>query len=77
MTEELKYLDRSKEIFFKDIQKNKDIIEKVTSKTEIIYKEIKKNEISPNTDYLFMNQSTKTQTEKTIAKIKKMNEMLN
>ena len=31
----------------------------------------------PNTDYLFMNQSTKTQTEKTIAKIKKMNEMLN
>ena len=59
------------------IFKNKDIIEKVTSKTEIIYKEIKKNEISPNTDYLFMNQSTKTQTEKTIAKIKKMNEMLN
>ena len=59
------------------IFKNKDIIEKVTSKTEIIYKEIKKNEISPNTDYLFMNQSTKSQTEKTIAKIKKMNEMLN
>ena len=32
--------------------------------------------VCDNTDYLFMNQSTKTQTEKSIEKIKKMNEML-
>ena len=36
MTEELKYLDRSKEIFFKDIQKNKDIIENEIFKSRFL-----------------------------------------
>jgi len=47
-------------------------IEAIVSKIDSIYKEIKKNEISPKTDYLFTNLN-KTNMEKTIEKIELLN----
>ena len=43
--------------------RDKDIIENVDGNINIIYKDIKKNEVSPNTDYLF-DKVGKSNTEK-------------
>ena len=51
---------------------DKNIIQNVTQKIDVIYKQIK-NEIKPDTDYLFNNSFTNNNLEKTIAKLDKMN----
>ena len=51
---------------------NKDIVEKVKSKIDIIYKEIKKSEVTPNTDYLFKGLN-ENHLEKSLSKIEQIN----
>jgi hypothetical protein len=55
---------------------NKKIIEKVTSKIDVIYKQIKKNEVTPDTDYLFKGFNSGN-LEKTISKLEKMSSLTN
>lgn len=47
---------------------NKEIIYNITNKISILYKEVKKNEIAPSTDYLFMGIE-KSSAEKSMEKI--------
>jgi hypothetical protein len=53
------------------------MVEAVCNKINIIYKEIKKNEESTNTDYLFNTNSEKSNTEKTIERLNAFNTMEN
>ena len=55
-----------------NILENPEKIEAIVAKINTIYKEIKKNEESPKTDYLF-NNLNKTNLEKTIEKMELMN----
>ena len=58
------------------IIQEKEKVEIIVNKINIIYREIKKNEIKPETDYLFSGLE-KNNIEKTIEKLDKMNEMMN
>lgn len=52
----------------------KDIIEKVKSKIDVVYKDVKKNEVSPETDYLFNGTAAaKSNLDKTIERLEKLN----
>jgi hypothetical protein len=53
----------------------KEVLQSVVEQIENIYKQIKKNEISPNTEYLFSNLDRENNFEKTIQKMEIMNKM--
>jgi len=55
---------------------NKDMIETVVKKIDTVYKQVKKNEVAPKTDYLSGSASgAKTDLDKTIEKMDKLNSM--
>ena len=54
---------------------NKDTIETVVKKIDTVYKQVKKNEIAPKTDYLTGSTGAKSDLDKTIEKMDKLNSM--
>lgn len=54
---------------------NKKTVQNVISKIDIVYKQIKKNEESPNTDYLFANLEKQNTLEQSIRKMELVNSM--
>lgn len=53
----------------------KDLIEAIEENIHLIYKQIKKQEHSPNTDYLFIGSDKKANFEQSIQKLQLMNSM--
>jgi hypothetical protein len=66
------YVDNSVKII-----NNSELIEKIKKKINVIYKQIKVNEITPKTDYLFNNSYNSGNLEKTIERLEKMNSLTN
>ena len=56
-------------------KENKELIQNVIEKIDIIYKQIKKTEQSPKTGYLFMGTETKYNFEQSIRKMELINSM--
>jgi hypothetical protein len=63
-------------VLTQEMVSNKDLIETVVKKIDTVYKQVKKNEIAPKTDYLTGSASgAKTDLDKTIEKMDKLNSM--
>jgi len=58
-----------------ELFQDKNVIETVLSKIDDVYEQIKQNEESPNTEYLFANLEKEVDLEKSIRKIEIMNSM--
>ena len=56
-------------------QANKPLIQNITEKINAVYKQIKKQEESPNTDYLFANLERENTFEKSMSKMNLLNSM--
>tara|TARA_Y100000816_G_C25886041_1_gene462289 strand:+ start:66 stop:305 length:240 start_codon:yes stop_codon:yes gene_type:complete len=60
-----------------NIIQNKDVIDKVIGQIHLIYKQIKKHEEAPKTDYLFNDEiKEKSNLEKTVEKLDKIKEIM-
>ena len=60
-----------------EIIHDKTVIENVLSQIKNIYKQIKKSEVKPKTDYLFNGvEEAKSNLEKTVEKLDKLNEII-
>lgn len=58
-----------------DIVHNKTVVENIVKKIDSVYRDVKKNEIAPATNYLF-NGVTKSSIDKTIERLQKMNSIV-
>ena len=58
-----------------ELMPNKQMIQNIAEKINTIYKQIKKNEDSPNTEYLFANMEKENAFEKTMRQMELMNSM--
>ena len=56
---------------------NDEHVNSIINKIELIYRDLKKNEIAPETDYLFTGIVKKSNLEKSIARIEQMNTLMN
>ena len=56
-----------------DVLPDKTVIQNVTNSINTIYKQIKKNEESPNADYLFNNLDTKNNFERSMRQLDMLN----
>ena len=54
---------------------NKDVVKNVIDKINEIYKQIKKNEVSPKTEYLFNNLKKENNLENSIKKLNMIENM--
>jgi len=60
-----------------DILPNRDILENVLNQIETIYKQIKKNEQAPNTEYLFQGIDKKRALERSLKQMEIVNSVIN
>jgi hypothetical protein len=58
-----------------ELMPNKQMVQNIAEKINMVYKQIKKNEESPNTDYLFANVEKENAFEKTMRQMEMMNSM--
>ena len=62
-------------VLSQEMVSNKDLVESVVKKIDTVYKQVKKNEIAPKTDYLTGSAGAKSDLDKTIEKMDKLNSM--
>ena len=61
--------------FSVEIVNNKNQVDAVVKKIDLVYRDIKKNEESPNTGYLEADLESKSNLDKTIERLEKMNNL--